>query len=61
MVSSEDIVLNNVCISSKGNICFYCSSGTSYLDGIILKDAQLGLAVTGRLNSNYQSNITLQS
>ena len=61
LVSSGDIVLNNVCISSQGNICFYCLSGTSYLDGIILKDAQLGLAVTGRLNSNYQSNITLQS
>ena len=61
LVSSGNIVLNNVCISSQGNICFYCLSGTSYLDGIILKDAQLGLAVTGRLNSNYQSNITLQS
>ena len=61
LVSSGDIVLNNVSISSDGNTCFYCLSGTSYLDGIILKNAQLGLAVMGRLNSNYQSNITLQS
>ena len=61
LVSSGDVVLNNVCISSQGNICFYCLSGTSYLDGIILKNGELGLAVTGRLNSNYKSNITLES